>query len=124
MTVKKTGRFYKEAGGPQQTHILVRRRYTSSVMFALALRRVSPDMGRSLAQRLRTHQSQIPLRSIEFLDVLIFTSNLGTSGSACKEVIEHIQVCDSQLYRRISHETLSYFVNMSSAFCANQFKER
>jgi hypothetical protein len=67
-------------------------------MFALALRRVSPDMGRSLAQRLRTHQSQIPLRSIEFLDVLIFTSNLKTSGSACKEVIEHIQVCDSQLY--------------------------
>jgi hypothetical protein len=93
-------------------------------MFALALRRVSPDMGRSLAQRLRTHQSQIPLRRIEFLDVLIFTSNLGTSGSARKEVIEHIQVCDSCFIGGIFDEALSYFANMSSAFCADQFKGR
>src|ERR1700730_17891930 len=65
---KKNGRSYKEAGGPQQTHIFVRRRYTSSVMFALARRRPSPYMRRSLAQTWKARQSQIPLCRIEFFD--------------------------------------------------------
>src|SRR5260370_13971071 len=64
----KTGRSYKQAGGPQQTHIFVRRRYTSSVMLALAHRRPSPYMRRSLAQTWKAHQSQIPLCRIEFFD--------------------------------------------------------
>jgi len=57
----KTGRSYKEAGEPQAMHIFVWRRYTSSVMFASALRRASTYTRRSLAQTLKAHQSQIPL---------------------------------------------------------------
>jgi len=64
----RKGRSYRSAGGPQQTNMRVRRRYTSSVMFARERRPVESHMRRSLSHWCRQGQSQFQLQAISFFN--------------------------------------------------------